>query len=162
MVIRISLVAMALAAATSAQAQAPAAQAPQQISKADFSKNLVSRFSSIDANHDGSLSKAEIESMQAKALAAAKAEAQQQVADEFKKLDTNHDGSLSQAEFNAAAPAVSVRETPDQMLATLDGNKDGKVSSAEFQAGPLANFTKADANHDGVLTAQELAAARGR
>jgi hypothetical protein len=46
------------------------------------------------------------------------------------------------------------------MIAAMDTNKDGKISAAEYRAQPLANFDKADANHDGVLTAQELAAAR--
>jgi hypothetical protein len=163
-VIRISLVAAAVVAASAAQAQTgqPAAQAPQQISKADFTKNLGARFAAIDSNHDGSVTKEEIAAMQARTLADAKAQEQQQLAAEFAKLDTNHDKSLSQAEFNAAAPGMSVRQTPDQMLASIDSNKDGKISSAEFQAGPLADFTKADANHDGILSAQELAASRGR
>jgi Ca2+-binding EF-hand superfamily protein len=156
---RLSLIAAGIAIASAAGAQAPA-QAPQQISKADFTKDIDTRFAAIDTNKDGSLSKAEIVAAQAKALAQAQAAAQQRMEAEFKKLDTNHDGSLSLAEFKAAAPSVSVAETPEQMIAALDANKDGKVSAAVYRAGPIANFDKADANHDGVLTAQELAASR--
>lgn len=137
-------------------------QAPQQVSKADFTKNVDARFAAVDTNKDGSLSKAEIAAGQAKALQQAQAMEQQRIEAEFAKLDTNHDKSLSLAEFKAVAPSVKASETPDQMIANLDTNKDGKVSAAEYRAQPLANFDKADANHDGILTAQELAAARQR
>jgi len=163
-VIRFSLAsaALALASAASAQpaAQAQPAQGPQQISKADFTKNVDARFGSIDTNKDGNLSKDEVAAVQAKALANAAAAEQKQMEADFKKLDTNHDNSLSLAEFKAAAPALRPRQTADQMLAELDSNKDGKVSAAEYRSGPLANFDKADADHNGVLTAQELQASR--
>ena len=164
MVIRFSLAsaALALASAASAQpaAQAQPAQGPQQISKADFTKNVDARFGSIDTNKDGNLSKDEVAAMQAKALADAAAAEQKQMEADFKKLDTNHDNSLSLAEFKAAAPALRPRQTADQMLAELDNNHDGKVSVAEYRSGPLANFDKADADHNGVLTAQEVQASR--
>ncbi len=152
-----------LPGAALAQGQAAqSAQPTQAISKADFTKNVDTRFAAIDSNRDGALSKQEIAAMQSKALADAAAAEQKQVEADFKKLDTNNDGSLSLAEFKAAAPAIRVRQTADQMLAELDSNKDGKVTAAEYRAGPLANFDKADANHDGTLTAQELASARRR
>jgi Ca2+-binding EF-hand superfamily protein len=156
---RLSLIAAGIAFASAAGAQAPA-QAQQQISKVDFTKNIDTRFAALDTNRDGSVSKAEIEAAQAKALQEAQADQQQRMEAEFNKLDTNHDKSLSLAEFKAAAPAPTAAETPDQMIAAMDTNKDGKISAAEYRAQPLANFDKADANHDGVLTAQELAAAR--
>jgi Ca2+-binding EF-hand superfamily protein len=160
--IRISLLAAGLALASTASAQgAPAAkQAPKQISKADFTKNLDSRFANMDTNHDGQLDKAEIAAAQAKAVQQAQAVEQQRLEAEFKKLDTNHDNQLSLAEFKAAAPSLKTNETPDQMVSQLDTNKDGKISTAEYRAPQLANFDKADTNHDGIVTAQELAAAR--
>jgi len=109
---------------------------------------------------NGQLSKAEIAAAEAKALQRAQAAEQQRLEAEFKKLDTNHDNQLSLAEFKAAMPAPRLAESPDQMLAALDTNKDGKISAAEYRAPKLANFDRADANHDGILTAQEAAAAR--
>jgi Ca2+-binding EF-hand superfamily protein len=160
-VTRLSILAAALAVASVAQAQTqPANQAPKQMSKADFTKNVDARFGAVDTNKDGSLTKAEITAAQAKALQQAQAMEQQRIEAEFAKLDTNHDKSLSLAEFKAAAPTVKASETPDQMITQYDSNKDGKISAAEYRAPPLANFDKADANHDGILTAQELAAAR--
>jgi hypothetical protein len=163
--VRISLIAAAVALPASAQAApakaAPAqAAAPQQVTKADFLKDVDTRFNAIDANHDGVITKEEIAAAQAKALQQAQAAEDQRMEAEFKKLDTNKDGQLSFAEFKAAAPALRVGESADQMLASLDANKDGKVTKQEYEARPLANFEKADANHDGVLTAQEVAAAR--
>ena len=164
MVIRFSLAAATLALASSLSAQpagqAKPAQAPQQISKADFTKNVDARFAVIDTNKDGNLSSAEIAAMQAKALADAAAAEQKQIEADFKKLDTNNDNSLSLAEFKAAAPALRPRQTAEQMLAELDANKDGKVTAAEYRSGPLAQFEKADADHNGILTAQELQASR--
>ena len=164
MVIRFSLAVAALsfAGALNAQpaGQAKPAQAPQQVSKADFTKNVDARFSAIDTNKDGNLSKDEVSAMQAKALADAAAAEQKQMEADFKKLDTNNDNSLSLAEFKAAAPPLRAKQTAEQLIAELDANKDGKISTAEYRAGPLANFDKADTDHNGFLTAQEVQASR--
>ena len=173
--IRTLLFCTAMAAAAPALALAPArpapaaaaptptpAPAPQAMNKADFLKQVDARFAGIDTNGEQSLSKDEIAAMQARALAQAQAAEQRQIEADFKKLDTNNDNSLSLAEFKAAAPALQARQTADQMLAELDTNKDKKVSADEYRSGPLANFDSADANHDGVLTAQEYAASRRR
>jgi Ca2+-binding EF-hand superfamily protein len=157
---RLSILAAAAIAST-AGAQTPA-QAPQSISKADYTKNVDANFAALDANKDGALSKDEVTAAQAKVLQQAQAEEQQRIQAEFTKLDTNKDNQLSLAEFKAVAPAVRAAETPDQMVAQLDTNKDGKISAAEYRAPKIANFDKADANHDGTVTAQELAAARKR
>jgi Ca2+-binding EF-hand superfamily protein len=155
MMVRFSLIAAGVLIASAA-----ASQAPKQVSKTDFTKNLDARFAAIDTNKDGQLSKAEIAAAEAKALQRAQAAEQQRLEAEFRKLDTNHDNQLSLAEFKAAMPAPRLAESPDQMLAALDTNKDGKISAAEYRAPKLANFDRADANHDGILTAQEAAAAR--
>lgn len=163
---RTLIFAAALALPGAAIAQTPPAQpqaaAPQSMSRADYLKTVDGRFATIDTNHDGAVTKDEIAAMQAKALAEAQTAEQKSIEADFKKLDTNKDNSLSLAEFKAAAPALRPRQTADQMLAEIDSNKDGKVTSAEYRAAPLANFDKADANHDGTLTAQELAASRKR
>lgn len=166
MLARPLIIAAALAIPGTALAQAkpaPTAQAaPQSMTRADFLKTVDARFGTIDTNRDGAISKDEIAAMQAKALAEAQANEQKQIEASFKKLDTNKDNALSLAEFRAAAPALRPRQTADQMLAELDSNKDGKVTSAEYRTGPVAGFDRADANHDGTLTAQELAASRNR
>ena len=156
---QVSFIAAGLAVASAANAQAPAQQ-PKQVSKADFTKTVDSRFASLDANHDGQLDRTEVTAAQARTLQQAQAMEQQRLEAEFKKLDTNHDNALSLAEFKAAAPTVRTSETPDQMIAQFDSNKDGKISGAEYRAPQLARFDKADTNHDGVITAAEFEAAR--
>jgi hypothetical protein len=163
--IRSSLAAAALGFATAAIAQAPAqpaASAPKTIAKADLTKGLDTRFAAIDANKDGSLSKDEITAAQTRAIAQARAAQQQRLEAEYKKLDTDKNGSLSLAEFKAVANPINAPESPDQMIADLDANKDGKVSSGEYRSKPIANFDRLDANKDGILTPQEVAAARRR
>lgn len=165
MINRLSFAAAAAMIASTAGAQTPtpaATQAPQQVTKAQFQQNVDARFGAVDTNKDGMLTREEITTAQAKALQQAQAAESQRIEAEFKKLDTNHDNQLSLAEFKAAAPSLRAAETPDKMIADLDSNKDGKVSAAEYRAQPLANFDKADANHDGTLTAAELAAVRKR
>ncbi len=81
------------------------------------------------------------------------------LADMFTGADTNHDGRISRAEFIAARNA---------RFAELDRNRDGVISAADFPrlaAFPAARakidalVTGADANHDGVVTRDELAGA---
>lgn len=141
-------------------APAPSAQAPKSVTRAQFLANVQARFNALDTNHDGVLDANEVAAAQQKQLQQERAIEQQRLEAEFNRLDTNHDGQLSKAEFMAALPPVQPRETPQQIIGAIDSNKDGKVSLQEYQAGPLATFNKLDLNHDGVLTQQEIEAAR--
>ncbi|MDL2355922.1 MAG: hypothetical protein QFF03_11760 [Pseudomonadota bacterium] len=84
---------------------------------------------------------------------------------EFAKMDANKDGKISAAEHAAGAKA---------MFEKMDANKDGKVTAAEMTAahhavtghaagkGDMSSEDKikaVDANGDGILTAEEHAAA---
>jgi Ca2+-binding EF-hand superfamily protein len=153
--------AVAVPSAQMAQAQiAQPTQAPRQVTKADFTKNLDARFATLDTNKDGVLTKDEISAAQTRALQQAAEAQQQRLQAEFQKLDTNKDNQLSLAEFRAAAQPVRPQQTPDQMIAQLDTNKDGRISAQEYRAPQMTNFDRADANKDGVLTPQEVQAAR--
>jgi hypothetical protein len=82
----------------------------------------------------------------------------------FDAVDTDHDGTISKAEFQAFAahvPAHSpgthfVHHTMPMDIKTLDANGDGKISFEEFAAPMKAHFAELDADHDGVLDADEL------
>jgi len=160
-----SIAAIALAAtipaAASAQQNQQQAQAPQSETRASFATKIDSAFGAVDSNKDGFVTRAEIVAMQTKELQALKTRQQQQLDAEFKKLDTDKNGSLSLAEFKAAMPPLPAA-APDAPLARLDTNKDGKVSRDEYRNPKLADFDKADANHDGTLTVAELQAAAQR
>jgi hypothetical protein len=147
---------------TSSSVFAQAAPAPKPVARADFLKNVDSRFNTVDANHDGNVTTPELAAEQQRELGQAKTRLDQQLQTKFKQLDTNKDGQLSLTEFRAIAPPLRASENSDQILQRLDANHDGKVSVAEWRAPELAKFNKVDANHDGVVTPQEIKAAAGQ
>lgn len=160
-----ALAATAIPAAAFAQtkpaAAAPAQQGPQSETRATFTQNVDQAFNGADTNKDGFVTKDEIQTLQTKQLQAMKARETAQISAQFKKLDTNHDNQLSLAEFSAAAEPLPAA-APDAPIAKLDTNKDGKISRDEYRAPKLADFDKADSNHDGTLTVAELKAAMGQ
>lgn len=156
-----ALAATAIPATAFAQAPAQAQQAPQSQTRATFTQNVDATFNIVDANKDGFVTRAEIEAAQTKQLQELKARQQAELSAEFKKLDTNKDNQLSMAEFNAGAAPLPAT-APDAPIAHLDTNKDGKISRDEYRAPKLADFDKADKNHDGTLTVAEFKAATGQ
>jgi Ca2+-binding EF-hand superfamily protein len=142
--------------ALGAGAYAQAGNGAKPVPRADFVKSVDARFAAVDTNHDGTLSKSELQAAQARVMQQMMAARQQRIQAEFKQLDTNHDGQLSAQEFAAAVPTLRASETSDQMMQQLDTNHDGKVGPDEFRAPQLAKFAKLDANHDGVVTPAEM------
>ncbi len=157
--------------------------------RAELESKIKQHFATLDANHDGFVTKDE--------AAAEKAKMAGDMRDRhFKEMDTNADGTISRPEFDAAHAKMKpgggdmagtaehdgakverdVQETKDakgnkikrvrmmmqegDMFARADKNGDGKVSLAEALAGPLARFDAADTNHDGTLSPEERKAAR--
>jgi len=81
----------------------------------------------------------------------------------FTRLDRNKDGAVSKADFKRLArfkPDAASRL--DALIAAMDANKDGKATRAEFEAAPMPMFDRADANGDGRIDANEMAAAKAR
>ncbi len=75
-------------------------------------------FDRIDANKDGTVTKAE---------AAAFTESR------MKEFDGNHDGQVTRAEFDAAHQA-KMEERQQAFFKKLDANGDGTLSEAEFRS----------------------------
>lgn len=141
-----------------------------KISKAELTAALDARFTRLDANRDGKLTKEDRELRQ-------KARLDQR----FAALDSDKNGQISKAEFDAGHQARMERREGHGKPGMHEGrrfghhghgkggmmrghgfgdaDKDGVVSRAEFMAGPLAMFDKADTNKDGVVTADEMKAA---
>jgi hypothetical protein len=155
---KIVIVAAAALAATPANAQQPA---PKPISRAAISSTLDSAFAAADANHDGSLTVAEIGAVQNRELQQLITQVRAQLQVTFRQLDTNKDGQLSLQEFSASANSAKINMSAAQVLQKLDANHDGKVSAAEYKAPRLAVFDRADLNHDGTVTADEARRANG-
>jgi len=122
---------------------------------------------SLDANHDGRVSKDEF-------LAGAKKR--------FAKADANRDGVISAQEAKAAKLALQEKQAKAEArrqakgapvkrakkggkpakpyLSTLDSNKDGRVSQKEYLARREKTFKSMDLNRDGVVSREEARSAK--
>jgi hypothetical protein len=194
--------AMAIATAAYAQASQPGSQSAPQAgqhrqpgfknkpeTRADVSAHVQKMFAKLDTNHDGYITKAEIDAMEAQN----KQKFEQRAASfdpnkMFDRLDTNRDGKITQAEADAAhaqrmqAKGGQTAAAPDahagqKLFARVDSNKDGVITKAEFDAstsqmkahmqqaemsrGGMADhmFDAADTNHDGKVSLAEMQAA---
>jgi Ca2+-binding EF-hand superfamily protein len=108
-------------------------------------------FDRMDLNKDGRLDRADREAMHAK-----------MAADMFDSTDANHDGTISRDEWNAGAAKLAAmhgRGRPMMrhmaMMADADADGDRAISRDEFQKRALEHFDRADANHDGTISAAE-------
>lgn len=102
------------------------------------------RFQQMDADKDGKITAAEIESFHAARFAAA---------------DANGDGKLSLDEMNAAR-AEQRQERFGRMIAKLDKDGDGQLSAEEM---PMRGerMMKLDTDGDGAVSLEEMKAAKG-
>ncbi len=108
--------------------------------------NMEALFEQADTNHDGKVTKDEF-------LAARAAQ--------FASFDRNGDGYIDEQDFPKRMMAMSQAHAHfAELLKQFDTNGDGRISRQEFTQGPTPIFDQADADHDGVLNAQELAAAK--
>jgi Ca2+-binding EF-hand superfamily protein len=95
--------------------------------------------SALDTNGDGVLSTAEVDAAPAS----------------LRRLDRNGDGRLDASEMRPPAPPT----VSDELTTTLmgfDADKDGRLTRTEVPERFQGLFERADANKDGVLTAEEI------
>src|SRR5437764_13497873 len=108
-----TLFAIAPAVAQTAPAAQPAPRAHKMMkpeTRADAQAAVAQHFARMDANHDGFISKAEIDALMAQREAKMQQRAEQRAAHfdptkMFARLDTNNDGKITQAEADAARNA---------------------------------------------------------
>lgn len=150
----------ALAASSPAFAQAnkaaaPAAQnAPRHMlarneTRAELQAGVAKMFARLDTNHDGWLTKAEVDAQAAQR--SAKLEQRAEKMDPtamFNRLDANKDGKITVAEMDAVRA----------QRAAAKGQKAPPAGSGKANA----LFARADTNHDGVVTRAEFDAAIGQ
>lgn len=109
-------------------------------------------FGKFDTDHDGKISKAEIEAFQRRAATLEMAARNRSA---FVELDKDHNGQLTAQEF-AALRAEPPPSNPAPMLEKFDSNRDGVITIVEFRGGTLSNFDRLDTDKDGVVTAAEM------
>jgi len=137
--------------------------------EAQASPRLAASFDKLDVNKDGLLTRDEMRAGRSKAgdghrarldtnkdglISREEAKPTQRLSQNFDALDTNKDGQLSADELRAARGRGS--------MANIDTNQDGVVSREEAKASPriARSFDAIDADKDGQLTREELAAWR--
>lgn len=99
----------------------------------------------MDANKDGKVTLEE-----AKATASA----------HFAAADANKDGFLDAEEMRAMHKGHTAKGPGPKGMARFDKNGDGTISRDEAPPRMLQRFDELDANHDGAIDQQELAAMR--
>lgn len=108
------------------------------------------KLQALDTNHDGMLSRAEVQS-------------RPHLTQHFDAIDVNRDGILSRDELMAwHQQHHQGGEGGHGGLQRLDTNHDGQLERSEVANDPraLARFDAADTNRDGVVTRDEIHAAR--
>ena len=183
--------AAAIAQVAPVAGQAPQAKAERVHTRAEVQAKIAEHFAKLDANRDGSVTKAEADSAKA-AVRGQWAERRKDRREDrrehaFERLDSNRDNAISRAEWDAHAAQRQQRIAsrdhngdgrPDRrgggrremhmagfgghMFEMADANRDGRVTLQEAQAAALRHFDIADANRDGQITPDERRQARER
>lgn len=148
------IVAAALAAGPAfGQVAKPAARpAAEPLQRSAFLATMDGEYRKLDANRDGVVTKAELETHQRNLAQAAAAERARTL---FAKIDSDRNGQLSLGEFQRAHGAGAGKPDVTEVLARLDGNRDQKVTLVEYRTLTLAKFDSLDADKDGALSAAE-------
>ena len=131
------------------------AQTAQPIPRATFIATMDAQFKLLDANHDGIVTRAELEASEQRAATAL---AVQRAAALFAEADSDHNGQLSLTEFTRLATATPPRVDVSATMNRLDLNRDQKITLIENRTATLANFDKLDTDKDGVVSAAEMKA----
>ena len=109
----------------------------------------VTEFKAMDTNGDGKVTREE-HAAGARSM--------------FQKMDANRDGKVTASEMEAAHRAIAGSDAaPDSLSAAdkikaVDQDGDGVLTAAEHTSASRAMFDRMDANHDGMLTPEEMAA----
>ena len=101
-------------------------------------------FDSADTNGDGIITREEFLAARERA---------------FVRLDRNDDGYIDKDDLpSRLVGRGTAQQRLTQLVTQLDRDGDGRVSKAEFVEGPTPLFDRADTDHNGELSRDEVAA----
>jgi Ca2+-binding EF-hand superfamily protein len=140
----------------------------KQVSRDEFLTGTMKRFDAVDANHDGFVTKEEIQAavkdLGGQVFGKVDKNGDGKIGkdefpgkpERFAALDKNGDGFLTKEELQAAGDKIRERlgdrKPGERIWGRLDTNNDGKVSRDEFQIGMTQVFSLLDRNGDGVIS----------
>jgi hypothetical protein len=133
-------------------------------------------FARLDANRDGRVTADEMQTMRGmRGMGERRGGGGDMRQHMFDRIDANHDGMISREEFAQAhsmgegagpemGPPPGRPEGPDggRVMGARMLGEQGFITLEQMRARALERFDRADANHDGILTAAERQAARER
>ena len=158
------------------------------MTRAEVADHVAKLFAKLDTNHDGFITKDEVEAMHTRMMTAMgqAGDVERRLADRgvfigdrgamFDRLDANHDGNISRQEFMASKPEVRqervmIMRGPDGApgaLPPMEGHPGmGMEMHMRHMGGGMGMaggfggrlFEMADANHDGRVSLAEAQAA---
>jgi Ca2+-binding EF-hand superfamily protein len=101
-------------------------------------------FDAADANGDGIITREEFLAARERA---------------FVRLDRNGDGYIDKDDLpSRLVGRGNAQQRLTQLVTQLDKDGDGRLSKAEFTEGPTPLFDRADTDHNGELSRDEVAA----
>jgi Ca2+-binding EF-hand superfamily protein len=145
------------------------------VARAEVSQKVQQHFVRLDADRDGFVTRAEVDAGRDSMRARKEERAEKRGDARFDRIDANNDSAISREEFEAAraqrqqrAGGRGARSAGKRHFAGLGGhmfemadlNRDGRVSPQEANQAALQHFDRLDANRDGMLTRDEMRAAR--
>ena len=105
-------------------------------------------FESADTNGDGVITKEEFHTARERL---------------FARLDRNGDGYIDKDDMSGRlAGRQKAQERLAELVTQLDKDGDGRVSRSEFVDGATPLFDRADTDHNGELSKDEVATIRGQ
>jgi Ca2+-binding EF-hand superfamily protein len=153
----------------------PAASAPhpmemrmhmqmQPMTRAQVTQMVQEHFAKLDANKDGFVTKAEMDSAHEQMRSKITAKVEQRMGEHdgampdrgamFDRFDSNHDGSISREEFMAAKPMMEEH----RVIVMKGGDGHAMMGMGMHRMGMRFGghmFERADANNDGRVSLQE-------
>jgi Ca2+-binding EF-hand superfamily protein len=103
-------------------------------------------FDSADTNGDGVITREEFHAARERL---------------FARLDRNGDGFIDKEDMSGRlAGRQKAQERLAELVTELDKDGDGRVSRSEFVDGPTPLFDRADTDHNGELSKDEVAAVK--
>ena len=129
---------------------------PAILTRVSFIQSMDSEFKARDTNTDGKVSRAEVEEFERRS-ALRKTQIDNNAL--FLRLDADNNGFLTAAEFQKLIGEPILPDT-GSIMQRFDKNRDQQITIIEYRTATLVNFDNLDADKDGTVDQNEMAASQ--